>query len=113
MRRIVEIQSRLYDLGAAIATPVNNSSEEKLQYTQVRSVLYADHRIILFTVLMYIFSLIFGQFSAIHTEKLESWIDDLDSQLPPLTNFILPVSCNYQYTYNQLQRIYCILPYML
>jgi cob(I)alamin adenosyltransferase len=33
--RITEIQSRLFDLGAAIATPTHSSSEEKRKYTEV------------------------------------------------------------------------------
>ena len=32
------------------------------------------------------------QFPARHTEVLEEWIDRLDAALPPLTNFIIPVS---------------------
>ena len=60
-----QIQSRLFDLGAAVATPPQGSSEDKINYTR---------------------------FSPIATLKLEEWIDALDSQLPPLTNFVLPVS---------------------
>uniref|UniRef100_A0A1X7USM3 Cobalamin adenosyltransferase-like domain-containing protein n=1 Tax=Amphimedon queenslandica TaxID=400682 RepID=A0A1X7USM3_AMPQE len=30
------------------------------------------------------------EFSMSHVTKLEKWIDELDDQLPPLTNFILP-----------------------
>lgn len=33
--RILEIQSRLFDLGAAVATPIHNSSSDKLEYTKV------------------------------------------------------------------------------
>ena len=29
-------------------------------------------------------------FPSCHVENLESWIDDWDTKLPPLTNFILP-----------------------
>ena len=60
---LVEIQSRIFDLGSAVATPLQNSSERKLQYTE---------------------------FSPQHTQKLEEWIDQMDNELPPLTNFILP-----------------------
>jgi len=60
-----EIQSRLFDLGAAVATPVQGSSDSKLAYTK---------------------------FSPKFTAKLEEWIDGLDAQLPPLTNFVIPVS---------------------
>jgi hypothetical protein len=58
-----EIQCRLFDLGAAVATPPQ-SSQEKLRYTK---------------------------FSPHATLKLEEWIDRLDAQLPPLTNFVIPV----------------------
>ncbi len=58
-----EIQSRLMDVGSAIATPLHSSSEAKIQRTA---------------------------FGGEHTEKLEKEIDCLDSGLPPLKNFILP-----------------------
>jgi len=60
---IAEIQSRLFDLGAAIATPAQTSSEEKKEYTR---------------------------FPAAFTQKVEEWIDEIDGQLPPLTNFVIP-----------------------
>ena len=59
---LAEIQSRLFDLGAAVATP-STSSQDKRQYTE---------------------------FPSYHTEQLEIWIDELDSQLPPITNFVIP-----------------------
>lgn len=59
---LAEIQSRLFDLGAAVATP-STSSQDKRQYTE---------------------------FPSYHTEQLEFWIDELDSQLPPITNFVIP-----------------------
>lgn len=65
---LIEIQSRLFDLGAAVATPTN-SSEAKVRYTK---------------------------FSRNATLRLEEWIDRLDAQLPPLTNFIIPVSEAHQ-----------------
>lgn len=71
-----EIQSRLFDLGAAVATPVQNSSEEKVQYTK---------------------------FAPEHTLKLEEWIDHLDAQLPPLTNFVIPVRIDY----SSIGVLYC------
>lgn len=68
---LVEIQSRLFDLGAAVATPVASSSSDKLQYTA---------------------------FPAGLTSQLEQWIDALDGALPPLTNFVIPsggLSCTH------------------
>lgn len=56
------IQSRLIDVGSAIATP-SNISDKKQQRVQ---------------------------FDPANAELLESWIDQLDAGLPPLANFILP-----------------------
>jgi ATP:cob(I)alamin adenosyltransferase len=56
------IQSRLFDVGAVVATP-RNSDSEKVQMTS---------------------------FDKAATDRLENWIDVLDSRLPPLCNFILP-----------------------
>jgi cob(I)alamin adenosyltransferase len=76
---LVEIQSRLFDLGAAVATPKANSSEEKKKYTA---------------------------FDPRFTSEVESWIDALDATLPPLTNFVIPsggLSC----THLNLARAIC------
>ena len=51
------------DVGSVVATPLDNSTERKLQ------------RVL---------------FDAAATTGLESWIDLMDEQLPALTNFILP-----------------------
>lgn len=56
------IQSRLLDVGSVIATPQSSASEKIAKVA----------------------------FDPTHVASLESWIDHLDSQLPPLKNFILP-----------------------
>ncbi|KAF9581445.1 hypothetical protein BGW38_001522 [Lunasporangiospora selenospora] len=61
--QLIEIQCNLQDIGSNIATPRNDSSETQLRNTA---------------------------FDEGHIDKLEGWIDTLDSQLPPLRNFILP-----------------------
>ena len=63
--QLVEIQSRLLDVGSAIATPASSSSTSQLAR-------------VVFPLGM--------------AAKLETWIDEFDKELPPLTNFILPVS---------------------
>ena len=76
---LTEIQSRLFDLGAAVATPIASSSDEKRAYTAL------DPRL---------------------TEQVEEWIDALDATLPPLTNFVIPsggMSC----THLNLARAVC------
>ena len=60
---LVELQSRLFDLGAAIATPLTTSSETALKRTS---------------------------FPASFVASLESLIDEYDALLPRLTHFILP-----------------------
>jgi cob(I)alamin adenosyltransferase len=57
-----EIQSRLLDIGSAVATPLSGSSETM----RTRA-----------------------SFDASHVETLERWIDELDAELPALTNFLL------------------------
>lgn len=58
-----EIQSRLLDVGSAVATPLESSSDRKIAI---------------------------AQFAPEHSLQLEQWIDDLDTELPALTTFILP-----------------------
>ncbi|KAJ3327459.1 hypothetical protein HDU76_011771 [Blyttiomyces sp. JEL0837] len=62
---IEKIQCLLQDIGSNIATPRTNASASKLEKT------------------------VFDEDGKLVTE-LESWIDDLDKDLPPLRNFILP-----------------------
>lgn len=57
------IQSRLLDVGSAVATPLDNATEKKVAR---------------------------AAFPTGPTEDLERWIDAFDEKLPPLTNFILP-----------------------
>lgn len=63
--RLAELQSRLLDVGSAVATPLGASSDAKRRR---------------------------GAFSgaAAATARLEAWIDEMDAELPPLRNFILP-----------------------
>ena len=59
-----EVQSRLLDLGSAIATPQTCSRPEQL---------------------------LRARFDAVpNTALLETWVDAMDERLPPLRNFILP-----------------------
>lgn len=61
--QLEELQSRLLDVGTAVATPTQRSSEHKLKR---------------------------AEFSTAATQHLEGWIDQMTDQLPPLRNFILP-----------------------
>lgn len=63
--QLVWIQSRLLDVGSTIATPPDKAKPEVLARVA---------------------------FPHAHAEQLEQWIDVMDDQLPPLSNFILPVS---------------------
>jgi cob(I)alamin adenosyltransferase len=65
--QLVEIQSRLLDVGSAIATPLTTSSARKASHSD------------------------FGEGNA---GKLEGWIDAMDAALPQLTSFILPSGGN-------------------
>eukprot|EP01133_Synstelium_polycarpum_P008228 gene8228-9675_t len=57
------VQSLMLDIGACCATPLDNSTEEKIARTK---------------------------FSETHVKVLERWIDLIDSKLPPLKNFVVP-----------------------
>jgi ATP:cob(I)alamin adenosyltransferase len=57
------VQSRLLDVGSAVATPLDKASKQKMQRAAFPKGL---------------------------AEDVEKWIDDHDEQLPPLKNFILP-----------------------
>lgn len=62
--QLLEIQSRLMDVGTAVATPLDSSSGDRLAT---------------------------AAFDGAHATQLERWIDELDAHVPPLRNFILPV----------------------
>mmetsp|Transcript_5377 Transcript_5377/g.8342 ORF Transcript_5377/g.8342 Transcript_5377/m.8342 type:complete len:241 (-) Transcript_5377:559-1281(-) len=61
--QLEEIQSRLIDVGSAVATPRSSSDPGKLERVK---------------------------FDTNNVDLLETWIDAIDVQLPALTNFILP-----------------------
>ena len=61
--QLEEIQSRLLDVGSAVATPLATSSDAKVARTK---------------------------FPEASVTALEHWIDEMDEELPPLKNFILP-----------------------
>ena len=61
--KLETLQSALLELGSCIATPKHRSKPEQLER---------------------------AKFEPERVEMLEKWIDTLDSQLPPLRNFILP-----------------------
>jgi len=63
--KLEKIQATLLDVGSHIATPRIQSSLAHLERTK---------------------------FDQEHTKLLENWIDEMDEQLPPLRNFILPVT---------------------
>lgn len=61
--RLAIVQSRLLDIGSAVATPPLKSKDNKLERVK---------------------------FDESHISILESWIDEMDAAVPPLRNFILP-----------------------
>lgn len=62
-KQLEMIQHALFDVGAALATPRTSQSEKKLEKTR------------------------FGQDAV---KRLETWIDEIEEQVPPLKTFILP-----------------------
>ncbi|KAI8368540.1 Adenosylcobalamin biosynthesis, ATP:cob(I)alamin adenosyltransferase-like protein [Blakeslea trispora] len=65
IKKLVKIQCLLQDIGSNIATPRENSQENRLIRT------------------------VFDPLGD-HVTQLESWIDEYDEQLPKLSHFILP-----------------------
>eukprot|EP01102_Stenamoeba_stenopodia_P011290 TRINITY_DN3454_c0_g1_i4.p1 TRINITY_DN3454_c0_g1~~TRINITY_DN3454_c0_g1_i4.p1 ORF type:complete len:305 (+),score=65.05 TRINITY_DN3454_c0_g1_i4:84-917(+) len=61
--KLIEIQSRLLDVGSNIATPRDSATEAQKAFTN-----FDDNNV----------------------TTLEAWIDEMEAQLPPLTTFILP-----------------------
>lgn len=61
--QLFHIQHALFDLGASLSTPLTKSTSQKISRTR---------------------------FDQDETEKLEVWIDEMESDLPKLTTFILP-----------------------
>ncbi|GMF35949.1 unnamed protein product [Phytophthora lilii] len=79
--RLEQIQSRLFDLGACVATPLTSASETK----QRRA----------------------GMFDEANVAQLERWIDEMDAQLPPLKCFILPSGGGLASTHLHVARAVC------
>jgi cob(I)alamin adenosyltransferase len=79
--RLEQIQSRLFDLGACVATPLTSASETK----QRRA----------------------GLFDEANVAQLEQWIDQMDEQLPPLKCFILPSGGGLASTQLHVARAVC------
>ena len=66
--QLEEVQSRLLDVGSAVATPIPTEEEAGPASGKMAR----------------------ARFPEGVTERVEAWIDGLDAQLPPLTTFILP-----------------------
>lgn len=80
-KNLSEIQSRLIDIGAAIATPESSTKASENKRQRVH-------------------------FDMNNVKILESWIDELDETLPALRNFILP-SGGFASAHLHLSRAIC------
>lgn len=79
--KLEQIQSRLFDVGACIATPLTTASQSKKNRA--------------------------GAFDEANVSALEEWIDEMDASLPPLTNFILPSGGGLASTHLHVARAVC------
>lgn len=79
--KLESIQSRLFDLGACLATPLTTASQFKKNRT--------------------------GTFDDANVSQLESWIDEMDLELPPLKCFILPSGGGLASTHLHVARAVC------
>lgn len=73
------------DVGSAVATPLENSSDSKIKRTS---------------------------FDPAAAPLLESWIDAMDEELPALTNFILPSGTCLLSASKPLQQHLCLACYV-
>ncbi|RLN05695.1 hypothetical protein BBJ28_00024931 [Nothophytophthora sp. Chile5] len=80
-QRLEQIQSRLFDLGACVATPLTTASQSKQKRT--------------------------GTFDDANVAQLEQWIDEMDLELPPLKCFILPSGGGLASTHLHVARAVC------
>lgn len=79
--RLEQIQSRLFDLGAVVATPLTTASQSKKNRA--------------------------GAFDEENVSLLEKWIDEMDETLPPIRNFILPSGGGLTSTHLHVARAVC------
>lgn len=79
--KLEQIQSRLFDVGACIATPLTTASQSKKNRA--------------------------GAFDEANVSALEEWIDEMDASLPLLTNFILPSGGGLASTHLHVARAVC------
>ncbi|KAF4029182.1 Cobalamin adenosyltransferase [Phytophthora infestans] len=79
--KLEQIQSRLFDLGACVATPLTSASETKQRRT--------------------------GAFNDANVTQLEHWIDEMDTKLPLIKCFILPSGGGLASTHLHVARAVC------
>lgn len=79
--RLEQVQSRLFDVGACIATPLTTAPQSKKNRA--------------------------GAFDDANVGVLERWIDEMDAELPPLTSFILPSGGGRASTQLHVARAVC------
>ncbi|EAL66497.1 hypothetical protein DDB_G0281875 [Dictyostelium discoideum AX4] len=81
LERIVGV---MLDIGACIATPLDNSQEKHIKKTKLDDRKYV--------------------------ETLERWIDTIDSQLPPLKFFIIPCNVGLASSHLHVARSFSLVP---
>ncbi|DBA00863.1 TPA: hypothetical protein N0F65_008506 [Lagenidium giganteum] len=79
--KLEQIQSRLFDVGACIATPLTTASQSKKNRA--------------------------GAFDEANVDQLEHWIDEMEENLPPLKTFILPSGGGLASTQLHVARAVC------
>ncbi|TYZ62695.1 hypothetical protein PybrP1_010299 [[Pythium] brassicae (nom. inval.)] len=79
--KLEQVQSRLFDVGACVATPLTSAPRSKKNRA--------------------------GAFDDANVTVLERWIDEMDAELPPLTSFILPSGGGLASTQLHVARAVC------